>query len=128
MSVYCKVIGKNIKKFRKQKHFSQRKLANELNLSLSHISQIERGSKAASIDTYEHIANYFGVDVPALFTDPDKPKIRYTKVLHDINAILEDMEPKQLYIIRHLLEHYQTALSQYDDTPTSDLKDSEDNS
>ncbi len=60
------VIGKNIKKYRKLKGLTQRKLAESLLLSESFIAKLESiTSQTISIDTLELIANK--LDTPIIY-------------------------------------------------------------
>lgn len=62
------VIGKNIKKYRKQKGLKQRELAESLYLSDSFIAKLESIThQTISIDTLEDIANALGCDIRDFF-------------------------------------------------------------
>lgn len=62
------VIGKNIKKYRKRKGWTQRQLAESLLLSDSFISKLESVThQTISIDTLEQIAIVLNVDIKDFF-------------------------------------------------------------
>lgn len=62
------VIGKNIKKYRKQKGWTQKQLAEKLLLSDSFIGKLESVTyQTISIDTLEQIANILQVDIKNFF-------------------------------------------------------------
>lgn len=62
------IIGKNIKKYRKLKGWTQRELAEKLLLSDSFIAKLESVThQTISIDTLEQIANILEVDITKLF-------------------------------------------------------------
>lgn len=62
------VIGKNIKKYRKIKGLTQRKLAETLLLSESFIAKLESETyQTISIDTLEQIANILEIEIVDLF-------------------------------------------------------------
>lgn len=62
------VIGKNIKKYRKKKGLTQRKLAETLLLSESFIAKLESETyQSISIDTLEQIANVLEIEIVNLF-------------------------------------------------------------
>lgn len=64
------VIGKNIKKYRKEKGFTQRKLAETLLLSESFIAKLESETyQSISIDTLEQIAIVLGVNITKFFDE-----------------------------------------------------------
>ena len=66
-SIY-NIIGKNIKKYRKKKGWTQRQLAESLLLSDSFIAKLESITyQTISIDTLEQIANILEVDITKFF-------------------------------------------------------------
>jgi len=61
-------IGKNIKKYRIQKGWTQKELAEQLLLSDSFIGKLESVTRQTlSIDTLEQIANVLDVDIQRFF-------------------------------------------------------------
>lgn len=66
------VLKTNIRKFRNQLGWSQEKLAEKVDVSPSHITQIELGNRSPSIDVIEKLANAFGVEYSDLFTPDDE--------------------------------------------------------
>ncbi len=67
------IIGKNIKKYRKQKGITQRQLAEENFLSDSFIAKFESVTfQTISIDTLEKIAISLNVDISKFFEEDDK--------------------------------------------------------
>lgn len=66
------LVAKNIKKYRKQKKWTQVKLAMESNISVDYLKKIETKSgstKQFSLDTVQKIANALNVDVKDFFTE-----------------------------------------------------------
>lgn len=64
------VIGKNIKKYRKKKGWTQRELAEKLLLSDSFIAKLESIThQTISIDTLEQIANLLEVPITKFFEE-----------------------------------------------------------
>lgn len=62
------IIGKNIKKYRKEKGWTQRELAEKLLLSDSFIGKLESVThQTISIDTLEQIANILDTDIRNFF-------------------------------------------------------------
>ncbi len=51
MGINYKILGKNIKYYRKQKNLTQEQMAESLELSVGFISQVERGIAKMSLDT-----------------------------------------------------------------------------
>ncbi len=67
---YYNVIRKNIKKFRKEKHFTQQQLADATDMSVDYICEIEslKRNKSFSIVTLGRIADVLEVDIKEFFT------------------------------------------------------------
>lgn len=62
------IIGKNIRKYRKLKGWTQRELAEKLLLSESFIAKLESVThQTISIDTLEQIAHILNIDIRELF-------------------------------------------------------------
>jgi len=59
--------GKNLKKVRTHKGFTQENLANDIGIEISQISRIERGVINTSIGTINEIAKALNVDISVLF-------------------------------------------------------------
>ena len=68
---YYNVIRKNIKKFRKEKHFTQQELAEATDLSVDYICEIESltKNKSFSIVTLGRIADILEVDIKEFFNE-----------------------------------------------------------
>ena len=58
-----KVLGETIRSYRKVAHLSQEKLAEKSDLHHNYIGEIERGEKAATIDTMLKISKALGIRV-----------------------------------------------------------------
>jgi transcriptional regulator with XRE-family HTH domain len=65
------LLAKNIKNARKEKHYTQEKLAELVNCSTVFISQIETGVRVPSLETLYNIANVLDVTVDSLFAEND---------------------------------------------------------
>lgn len=64
------IIGKNIKKYRKEKGFTQRVLAEKLLLSESFIAKLESSTyQSISIDTLKHISIVLNVHITKFFDE-----------------------------------------------------------
>jgi len=63
------VLGEAIRAYRKNVGMSQEKLAEKADLHHNYIGELERGEKAASIDTLLKIAKALGVKVRELVAD-----------------------------------------------------------
>lgn len=68
-STIIKILSCNIKYFRKQKGWSQEKLAEQCNLHRTYVGAIERGEKNLTLNSLEVIASALEVKVPVLLTE-----------------------------------------------------------
>lgn len=66
---YYNVIRKNIKKFRKEKHYTQQQLADAADLSVDYVCEIESltKNKSFSIVTLGRIADVLEIDIREFF-------------------------------------------------------------
>ena len=62
-------IGSNIRKYRKQKKFSQEKLAELAGLSPNYVGAVERGEKIPALETFLRLANALEVSADMLLAD-----------------------------------------------------------
>lgn len=65
-------IGKNIKKIRKERGFTQKELAEKCNLSRSYLADLERDRYNPSLDTLSVIADNLGVKVSVLLGENEE--------------------------------------------------------
>ncbi len=65
------IVGKNIRKYRKNMKISQEELALRCNLNRTFISSIERGLKSPSLSTIEKICFELKIEVKLLFEQTD---------------------------------------------------------
>jgi len=63
------ILGKNIKFFRLRRQFSQADLAEKSNISITFLSNIERGNNYPQAGTLCKIANSLGVEIWELFKE-----------------------------------------------------------
>lgn len=66
-SAFLIAFGKNLRKHRKLKGFTQEQLANDLGIEISQISRIERGVINTSIGNLNSIAKVLKIDIKDLF-------------------------------------------------------------
>lgn len=101
-----KAVGQRIKAAREAKGLTQEDLAALVELSPTHISVIERGVKAAKLDTFVSIANALEVSADSLLVDVVVHSI--TGVTNEISALIEQLpkreQTKMIKVIEVLLE------------------------
>lgn len=90
-------IGQRIKKIRKQKHFTQEKLAESLEVSTVYISQVENGKTKLSLEMLIRIASLLDTDPGYFITGVSYTTKDYLK--SDIAQFLKDFPPEQRQLI-----------------------------
>jgi hypothetical protein len=83
----AKAVGQRIKAAREKKSMTQEDLAARINISPTHVSVIERGTKIPRIDTFVAIANVLEVSADELLVDVvDRAA---TGVASNLSAVIE---------------------------------------
>lgn len=101
-------IGKRIKIARVRRGFSQEHLAELVDLSTGHMSNIETGSANVSLKTIVHLANVLEVPIEELLADN---VVHSTSVIHkDIQEILDDCDEYEIRAIAHVVSATKEAL------------------
>jgi transcriptional regulator with XRE-family HTH domain len=67
------ILGKGVRFYRQQRQLSQANLAEKAGISITFLSNIERGIKYPTSDTLSAIANVLGVEVFELFRHDHSP-------------------------------------------------------
>lgn len=97
MSLDYKSIGRRIRIARIHLDITQEKLAEMVDLSTSHLSNIETGSTRVSLPTIVNLANALNVSVDGLLADSviqSKPVFE-----NELHSILQDCDAYELRII-----------------------------
>ena len=97
MSIDYKSIGRRIKAARISLDMTQERLAEKVNLSPSHLSNIETGTTKVSLPTIVKLANALDVSVDALLAD----SVVQSKAVfeQDIQSILSDCDSYEIRVI-----------------------------
>ena len=97
MSIDYKSIGKRIKTARIRLDMTQERLAEQVNLSPSHLSNIETGTTKVSLPTIIKLANALRVSVDSLLAD----SVVQSKAVfeEDIQTILSDCDDYEIRVI-----------------------------
>ncbi|MBP5163744.1 MAG: helix-turn-helix transcriptional regulator [Spirochaetales bacterium] len=111
MSLDYKSIGLRIKKYRLLRGKSQEQLAEMAGLSRSHISYIENGVKAVSLESLVEISNALEVSADEFLVD----NMDFPKSLNDNDAsyILLDCTPQESEIITRNMRNLRESLRAY---------------
>lgn len=101
-----KAVGRRIKEAREKRHLTQEELAAHIDISPTHVSVIERGTKIPRLDTFVAIANALEVSGDALLLDVVDHAAE--SQASDLSAALEGLpwEEKRriLKVVRTLME------------------------
>jgi transcriptional regulator with XRE-family HTH domain len=82
------VFGENLKLYRKAKKLSQEQLSEKVDISVKHLSSIERGLNFVSADLLEKLAT--SVEVPAFYFFVNKKEVfSNVAMLNTIDRIIE---------------------------------------
>lgn len=97
MSIDYKSIGRRIKAARIRLDMTQERLAEQVNLSPSHLSNIETGTTKVSLPTIVKLANALQVSVDSLLAD----SVVQSKAVfeEDIQTILSDCDDYEIRVI-----------------------------
>lgn len=97
MSIDYKSIGRRIKAARISLDMTQERLAEKVNLSPSHLSNIETGTTKVSLSTIVKLANALYVSVDSLLAD----SVVQSKAVfeQDIQTILSDCDDYEIRVI-----------------------------
>ena len=64
---YCSLISKNVRRYRKEKKYTQKQLADAIFVTQQYISEIERGNREPRMGILASLAGIFEVEVANLF-------------------------------------------------------------
>lgn len=106
MDYYC--IGQRIRKIRKAHKLSQEELAEQIEISTTHMSHIETGNTKLSLPVLVKIACALGVRTDDLLFDA--PEAALSGAQEDIAAVLEQCTPRQAKIIADLVKAAKISL------------------
>lgn len=96
------ILGRNVKFFRYRKEYSQADLAEKIDISITFLSNIERGLKFPKPDIITRIADGLEINVYELFKNDIIPEDN-KKI---INRLSEDMTNKVNLAINDVFRHY----------------------
>ena len=82
------VFGEKLKLYRKEKKLSQEQLSEKVNISVKHLSSIERGKTFVSADLLEKLA--VSVEIPVFYFFVNEKEFFYNDVMLDtLDRIIE---------------------------------------
>jgi len=89
-------LGKRIRVERVVRRWTQARLANEVNLSVSFLGHVERGTRKASMETVVSIANALQVSLESLLADSLAPVPQVTPY--------DPLNPRQRKALRQIVQ------------------------
>ena len=84
------VFGKNVRKYRQARNWSQAELAEKIDVSDAFMAHIERGTRGASMETIELLARCFEIPYTALFEEKPSQSANYAQVLFSLENSLKE--------------------------------------
>ncbi len=86
--------GKRLRGLRKQRGMTQEQLAEDLNISLEHMRQIEKGTRSCSIAILDDIARYFNVSSDHLLfgrQDESQTRQQVLSIIGDLSELAKQL-------------------------------------
>ncbi len=103
-------IGQRIRKYRKACGFSQEQLAEQVGISVTHMSHIETGNTKLSLQVFVDIAKVLEVQTDDLLYDT--PSSRNAS-FNELASTLEGCSTRELRIITDIAKSTKTALEKH---------------
>ncbi len=102
MNIDYKLIGERIKRARKACGFTQETLAEQLNVSIGYVSQVERGITKISLDLLGAISSVLNCDVAFLISEsaPESNKYMESEIINEIKK----MDSKKRKLVLELIQ------------------------
>ena len=102
MDINYKMLGSRIKAKRGSVKKTQEQAAEFLDVSVSYMSQIERGVTKISLDTLAKLAAFIEADIAELITGVAVTDKRY--MLAEINSNIADLSPKERQMLNDFVK------------------------
>ena len=84
--------GCRLRQARRERGFTQERLAEELNISTDHLGKLELGRRGVSIDLLIDMSNALHVTLDYLIKGDERDPFRMEKLISQIHNILNEME------------------------------------
>ena len=95
MKMNYEALGRKIKEVRRKQNMTQEYLAEKVDLSVSHISNIETAKTKVSLPTLVEISNALGVSVDYLLMDSyHSPEMKEDVFVKELDAVIENCGPR----------------------------------
>ena len=106
------LVGSRIRDARINRRMSQADLAAKANISLPHISNIEKGKTSMKLETFIRIIE--ALQVSASLLRPDVPEVR-SLYQSEFDELLADCSPKELDSILKIVRELKSTMARRDD-------------
>ncbi len=103
-------IGQKIRKFRKAHGLSQEQLAEQIGISVTHMSHIETGNTKLSLPVLVDLAKCLEVSTDDILFDNTPNKNSY---LNELSNVLDSCSAKEVQIIADIAKSIKIALDKY---------------
>ena len=103
-------IGKQIKIERIKQNMTQERLAEKVNISISHLSGIERGTTKLGLSAFFGIANALRISTDTLLCRSVDNSESRTILSNYISNIIEDCSKSELVVIEEVVKATKNAL------------------
>lgn len=111
MIVDAKILGARLNKIRKDRGISSDKLAELVDISPTHIRQIERGDRLPSLQVFVALVNTLGVP-PSVLLLESLNKVD-DSALNDFAKRMQNIEPKKFCVIERTLDSLLDSLKEF---------------
>lgn len=112
MEIDYRAIGKRVKNARINAHITQEELSETINMSLSHISNIETGNTKLSLPTLITIADALSVTADDLLCDNNSQSV--TVYQNELQKLVADCSYHEMRIITDIVQAAVISLRQND--------------
>lgn len=102
MEIDYRAIGKRVKSARINAHLTQEELSEKINMSLSHISNIETGNTKLSLPAILEIANALSVSVDELLCDNNTQTVAVFQ--NELQKLVADCSYREMQIITDIVK------------------------
>ncbi len=104
-------IGQRIRKYRKASNLSQEQMAEQIGISVTHMSHIETGNTKLSLTVLVKIAELLSVQVDTLiYADP---QVNKTSIKQEVSEILDHCTERELNVIMDIVRSTKTSIDKY---------------
>lgn len=101
-----KSIGRNIRKYRRERKMRQEDLAEKAGLSTNYVGAVERGEKLPALETFVEIINTLGVSADMVLADVVDAgyAVKATQLTEQLDKLSAEDRRKVLAVIEALIQ------------------------